>query len=442
MLPFACLSNGINSSSSGNHMALDVIKTTVSHDHCIGCGMCDAVCPYDAIDMIYNKVKEVEPHIDYDLCADKCSACVNFCPFTEDKIHKEQSKVNELANPNSHGVDGGQYYLAWDKDTGKRLLSASGGAVSAIASSMLENKQVDVVIHAKMLLNAIGKEHYQASLSHSAGEIEDKRSSYYAPISFGDAIKTLKNSDTRALIIGVPCVIRAATELLRKNKQFRNVQLHTIALACSHVTNGQFIDALADSEGLTYTPFLVNLRDKTNAVDASKFNNKFFTKDRTLLIKNRFETLFTTLWRNYFFSKNICFSCSDFWGYTADVSVKDAWGKWADDPLGKSIVITRSEALDKIMKESPSLHVEGLDYSEVIDCQPETTRFKHVDVIDRANKALISKENISNGYLKKYLYSKLSKRLYGAFGIKGLYALLYLASIKTKARKMKKIIIR
>ncbi len=421
-------------------MALDVIKTTVSHDHCIGCGMCDAVCPYDAIEMIYNPVKEVEPSIDYDLCADKCSACVNFCPFTEEKIEAEADKLLALDNPNAHGVDGGNFYLAWDRDRDKRFRSASGGAVSAIATTMLEQDIVDVVFHAQMVLNDLGKEHYKVSVSHSVGEVEEKRSSFYAPISFSSAIKTLRRTDTRVLIIGVPCLVRAATELLAENKQFRNVRAYTVALACSHVTNGQFVDALADSEGVGYSPFLANLRDKTGAPNANAFNNRFFTQEKDLLIKSRFDTLFTTLWRNYFFSKNICFKCSDFWGYTADVSIKDAWGKWAADPLGKSIVITRNPEVERVLTGAASLEVQTLDYEEVIDCQPSTTRFKHDEVQDRIRKPVWAKENIRNGYLKLYLYAWASKRVYRLFGMRGLNLLLSLASMKGKARRFKRLV--
>ena len=47
---------------------------------------------------------------------------------------------------------------------------------------------------------------------------------------------------------------------------------------------------------------------------------------------------------------NICNYCSDFWGAHGDASIKDAWGKWAnEDRLNKSIVISRNSLINKII---------------------------------------------------------------------------------------------
>lgn len=402
-------------------------QSTVAYDHCIGCGICDAVCPHDAIDMIYTKYKEMQPVIN-DNCTE-CTTCVKYCPFTNDKIVSEAHKVTSSKNPNNFGVDENDgLYISYDKRDEKRVKSASGGVVTELAIDMLNKGIVSHVIHADMQSGNIGEMHYNASVSRSAEEIESKRSSFYAPISFNKVLKEFYDKEKNILIIGVPCVIRGVNEVFEKNRYYKKNKIFTIALSCSHNVNGQFIDFLAESENISQEEvFKVNLRNKDDLVDANHFKNHFFKNDfyngeQTILKKDRFDTIFTETWRNYFFAMNVCNKCSDFWGYTADVSIKDAWGKWSKDPLGKSIVIIRNDEVNKIFNENNNLEKEKESYEVVVNSQEPTTRYKQVQIDNRIDKATYHISNLLNGYTFKDLISKYSKKWYIEHGYKKTYS--------------------
>ncbi len=402
-----------------------VVFSTVNYNHCIGCGICDTVCPHNAIDMVYTEYKEIQPTIN-DNCTE-CTTCVKYCPFTNDKIIDEAKKVTQSEDSNSFGLEGSEYFIAYDNREEKRRKSASGGVVTALALDMLENNMIDVVIHAEMSMGKIGEIHYNASISRTIDEIESKRSSFYAPISFEKVLKEFIDKQERILFIGVPCIIRAVNDVFKKNRHYKKNRLYTIALSCSHNVNGQFIDFLSESEDISKNEiFKVNLRNKDNLKNANHFKNHFFKNDsyngnQTILKKDRFKTIFTETWRNYFFSMNICFKCSDFWGYTADISIKDAWGKWANDPLAKSIVVIRNKEIQQIFDNNKNITKEILGFDIVANSQKSTTKFKQVQINDRLYKTKYHINNLFSGYTFKYLISKLSKEWYIKYGYKKTY---------------------
>lgn len=393
---------------------IHVGESTVAYDHCIGCGVCEASCPHDAITMSYNSNKEFNPIINEN-CT-QCTICIKYCPHTQDKINSLMEMAIQASSPHTYGL-GENTYLAYDKDLEQRLKSASGGALSAFLKELLEKNIVDYVVHAQMQEGKISQEHYIASISSTPQEIDTKRSSFYSPISFNKVLETFKNSSYKVIVVGVPCTTRAIKHLFQENKVYKNNIIYTAALACSHNVSGQFIDYLAESEYISKTDtFKVDLRNKDNIVDANHYKNHFFSDSynglQTILKKDRYQTQFTKTWRSYYFAQNICYKCSDFWGINADLSVKDAWGKWASDPLGKSLVTFRNDRLEEFFINTKTIEKTILSKDETKALQKETTQFKHIDVQSRIMKKPWSLENITNGYLRKHLTTKLSKYLY------------------------------
>jgi len=75
-------------------MSFNIIHTTVLKDQCIGCGTCDAVCPVDVLKMDFNSIGMYEP-VESEGCLDKCTLCMDACPFVEEnKDEKELAKNN------------------------------------------------------------------------------------------------------------------------------------------------------------------------------------------------------------------------------------------------------------------------------------------------------------------------------------------------------------
>ena len=70
-------------------MSFNIIQTTVLKNQCIGCGTCDAICPVDVLKMDFNSSGMYEP-IESDGCLDKCTLCMDACPFVEENENEKE----------------------------------------------------------------------------------------------------------------------------------------------------------------------------------------------------------------------------------------------------------------------------------------------------------------------------------------------------------------
>ena len=136
-----------------------------------------------------------------------------------------------------------------------------------------------------------------------------------------------------------------------------------------------------------------------------------------MLNKNRFVSGWTHIWRSYYFAMGACLKCSDFWGYEGDISIKDAWGEWAKNPLGTSIAVIRNKDLENEFLNS-GIEYEQLDYSKLEDHQCGTSIFKQTESINKNFMPVYSRSNRKNGSFYNFLVSKTSKFLYKSFGYK------------------------
>lgn len=395
----------------------NVLKTTVKNDRCINCGICKVVCPTNAICLKLNKYNEKKPIIDKDKCVN-CGLCSKYCPNTENKITQEIEKLSNYKEPHTFGLQNSTYYVAWTPDKSQRQKCCSGGAVTTLACHLLQNKLIDGMVHVERLWGHRGDLHYGARLSFSVDEICENVSSAYQPIDFSEVIPKLENGKTY-FITGTPCVIRGIKKLFEENNKYKDINIMTCALVCSHNTNAQFIDFLTEiNELCDKEEWKVNIRYKDDEIiDANNFKNYIYTKEKVLLNKNRFESKWTHIWRNYYFAMGACLKCADFWGYEADISIKDAWGEWAKDPLGKSIVVIRNKNLEKEFLNS-GLVFEKLDYETMKEHQITTAKYKQAQASNKMNKSILSKVNRKNMLFKYTLISKTSKFLYKNFGYK------------------------
>ena len=63
-------------------MRPNITELIVQQDKCIGCGVCDTICPVDVLDMQFNTIGMYEPK-ESEGCLAKCTLCIDVCPFVE-----------------------------------------------------------------------------------------------------------------------------------------------------------------------------------------------------------------------------------------------------------------------------------------------------------------------------------------------------------------------
>ena len=397
------------------------VENTVKNNMCINCGLCKTVCKFGAIQMLRNKNGEINPVIDYEKCKN-CGQCLKFCPMDKPKLEEIAQDLSKMDAPHTHGLENAKYYVAWDSDNAQRLKCCSGGAVTKIASYLLEQGKIDGMVHTQRLWGNKGDLHYGARISTTVEEINEHVSSTYQAIDFSEVLTKLEKGKTY-FMTGTPCVIRGIKNLLQSNNDFKEIKIVTCALICSHNVNSKFVDFLHETNNLSDSEqWQVDMRAKDNTMpDANSFKNYIYTKKETLMNKNRFESGWTSFWRFYYFAMNSCLYCPDFWGAEADISVKDAWGKWAnEDAKGQSILVIRNEELLQDFLNS-GLEYEELDYETMKDHQKPTPVYKQTNAIYKFTQKPYSNKNRKSRFLRYYLNSKCSKYLYKHFGFKFTY---------------------
>lgn len=420
----------------------NIFYDTLKNNLCIGCGICSVVCPNDSIRMEHCDENWERPVVDGEKCVG-CGKCIDYCPHTFDKVRNISREIATLSDPKMFGLNNAWYYIANVRDDSARISSASGGIASYLIKKLLSQKKADVVIHGEMLKARTGELHYGAAISRTLEDVDKRKSSFYSVFSFNKVLDEIRDDKSirRICITGVPCIIRAIKNLIQTHSDFAHIdKVYSIALSCSHNVTGAFIDYLADSLRIDRSvPYYVNLRNKDDILDANSFNNHFFSDEGTIVKINRFDSEFTLQWRNYSFSLNACNCCSDFWGEAADISVKDAWGKWAsEDPLNRNILVVRSEEINQMLLDSEDIVLEKERLSTIYDSQDITSEEKMADSRRRC-KARSSRAmaRISFNHRQHDKMRRLSFKLYGLMQKSG-----YNASLNVKAKKASDVMVK
>ncbi|MGD6934468.1 MAG: Coenzyme F420 hydrogenase/dehydrogenase, beta subunit C-terminal domain [Candidatus Bathyarchaeia archaeon] len=321
------------------------IESIVARGLCTGCGTCFAICPNSAICITLNHKKEIFlPKVDTTKCT-QCSLCHQVCPG--DSVNFIQLAKNDAKQlKQSDNVLLGNYvdcYVGYSTDCTVRFNSSSGGIVSQLLISALEDGLVDGALITRMDKNKPLKP--EPFIACTRQEILDAAKSKYCPVPVNIALKKILSTDGKFAYVGLPCHIHGLRKAQKINEKLRRRIVLTIGVFCSH--NDSFGSTRYMLQRLKVPPFDVAAINYRGQGWPGVFNVKRKSGGSV-------ECSFSDWIRVHeycFFTPDRCLLCCDHTAELADLSVGDSWlPAFYKDHNGTSIFISRNSIGEKFLQ--------------------------------------------------------------------------------------------
>lgn len=367
----------------------------VEKSKCVGCGVCKAVCPKNAIEMKnHQNTGFLYPVVNETLCIN-CGLCKRTCPVLKennDNIEKEA-------------------FAAYALDENIRKNSSSGGIFSLLAEKILSEK--GVVFGVSMSENCLSAEHISVE---NFDDLAKLRGSKYLQSDTKNSYSEVKKAlvDKRTVIFsGTPCQVAGLKAFLGKDYE----NLITVDFICHGVPSPlawrkyvEYREEKAASK--TRRTFFRNKKNgwKTYSVQF-EFSN--CTEYLQILSKDLYMRGFLA----DLYLRPACFNCrfKDN-SYKSDITLADFWGidkviqEWNDD-RGVSLVITNTQKGKSVLNQIKENAVcESIDFKTAFIGNPsyfESVRSKFVSktVFKDLNRLPFNK------FIEKYIGSSLKSKI-------------------------------
>ena len=313
-----------------------------SYTHCQQCGVCEAVCPKQAISLDLQKDGTHKVIIDNEKCI-KCQRCVKSCPANTREDYNDYFKF----------FTDKTYFLGYSSNDKVRRESSSGGVCKTIVVESLRSGFVDGVYTLKRT-DTFPFAEGEFYTKDNIPDYDDIPNSVYHSVMACRNINKIQKCK-RLIIIGTTCQLKAANSIL-KNKADEIIR---ICIFCKQ------------QKTLDSTRFLAKIMG-TNIPE----NKKFFVRYRGLgwpgIVRIRESELLWSRAAQIPFGKRLwtvagCNICGDPFGVNAgaDISLLDPWKIRENSSLGETLTIVHTVEGENLLKRLTSLELEPKDYKEI-----------------------------------------------------------------------------
>lgn len=317
-------------------------KIIYSYSHCQQCGICEAICPKQAISLKRLDDGTHEVVVDDDKCI-RCKRCVACCPANKHEDYKDYFEDYSQK----------KYYLGYNLDNKIRHDSSSGGVCKTIIIESLRNGWADGVYSLKrtdVFPFAEGEFYTKENIP----AYDDIPNSVYHSVMACRNISRIQKCK-RLIVVGTSCQLRAMNTVLNGKAE----EIIRVCIFCKQ------------QKTLESTRFLAKIMG-TEIPENLKFFARYRGEGWPGIVRvNGFELLWNRA-AQIPFGRRLwtvagCNGCGDSFGTNAlaDITLMDPWKIREPNALGETLIIVHTEKGRQQMEQIQALKLVPKGFDEV-----------------------------------------------------------------------------
>ena len=323
-------------------LKFDGTRIKYDYSHCQQCGICEVVCPKQAISLKRLNDGTHEVLVDDNKCI-RCKRCVACCPANKDEDYK--GYFEEYTRK--------KYYLGYNSDNRIRHDSSSGGVCKTIIIESLRNEWVDGVYSLKRT----------ETFPYAEGEFytkeniptyDDIPNSVYHSVMACQNISRVQKCK-RLIVVGTSCQLRAMNVALKGKAE----EIIHICIFCKQ------------QKTLESTRFLAKIMG-TKILENLKFSPRYRGEGWPGIVRVNESELPYSRAAQIPFGRRLwtvggCNVCGDSFGTNAlaDITLMDPWKIRKPNNLGETLVIVHTDKGMQLIEQIQSLKLEPKSFDEV-----------------------------------------------------------------------------
>ena len=319
---------------------------------CTGCLACIDSCKKEALSFKTADDGHIYIDVNESLCIG-CKACENTCPI----ISKFQYSQSDRAD----------FFAVWNKDPLKRKSSASGGAFSAIASYVLENKGI---VFGVTIENICDIKHIYIDNIQDLYKLQGSKYAYSIPIGSYNKVYSFLKEGKLVLFSGTGCQVGGLLSFL-KNKKYIG-KLITIDIICGGVPSRFLLHKFIENEPYQIQS-IKSFRTKDNGWKSTgfKYNMKVIDSNNKTHDYTNIRNLVTDGFSIELTNRYSCYKCN-FVGVNrlSDFTIGDLWGDkmyCKEHYNGVSLLIAHTHIAHKLLNQlTEHLSINTTDVQKAI----------------------------------------------------------------------------
>jgi len=359
----------------------NVVSQIVSHQMCIGCGLCAGICPAECLEMKFNEFGEYNPYF-VDSCIE-CNRCLKVCPFYDSDWNEDtlaQKRFGHVSDIH-HTVETGFYSQCYvGRVTSDKLLQtrSSGGLASWFLAQLLNKGIVDRI--ACVVPNPQQHRLFNFCWLDSPKDVYHSSTSCYYPVELSKIIREISNNTFSCAIIGLPCFLKGLSKAMEQDRSLSDRIKVLVGLVCSHGKSQFYSEYLIRLAGGD-PEFSKRVDFRRKKPDQHLHHYEFVCHSMVNSQLREFTISSGAFdWELEYFKINACNYCDDIFAEVADIAFMDAWlPEYMCRPGGMSLSLVRSRVAGELLEQGRSsgeLFLEPVKADKVIQSQRNKLRTK------------------------------------------------------------------